>query len=168
MVNRDAEAIVRTAVQHTAMTARMQTWIANGITQYEWLSTLDGRTSDICRALDRDVFDIGKGPVPPVHIRCRSSTMSVLPDKYKYLDKGATRASKDGYVKHDLSYYEWLKMQPQAFQDDVLGPTRGQLFRSGEITTERFKQLQLDKNFKPITLAEMRKKEPQAFERLFD
>lgn len=166
IVDRHAKTIVRTAVQHSASTARMQTWIKNGISQYTWLSTLDGRTSTICRSLDQEIYDIGKGPVPPIHLNCRSTTMAKLPSKYNYLDKGATRASKEGPVDAKLGYYEWLKLQDGDFQDDVLGPTRGQLFRSGGLTVERFKQLQLDKNFKPLTLDEMRKKEAAAFEKI--
>jgi len=164
VVDRHAKAIVRTAIQHTASTARMQTWIKNGITQYSWLSTLDGRTSTMCRTLDQEVYDIGKGPLPPIHINCRSTTLAKLSSKYDYLDKGATRASKDGYVDAKLGYYDWLKMQGTKYQDEVLGPTRGNLFRSGDLSADKFKQLQLDKNFKPLTLAEMRKKEPSAFE----
>jgi len=167
VVDRHAKAIVRTAVQHSASTARMQTWIKNGIKQYTWLSTLDGRTSTICRSLDQEVYDIGKGPVPPIHINCRSTTMAKLPDKYNYLDKDATRASKNGPVDAKLGYYEWMKLQDAEFQDDVLGPARGNLLRNGGLTAEKFKQLQLDKNFKPLTLAEMRKKEPKAFSKAY-
>jgi len=162
-VDRHAGAIVRTAVQHTASNARMLTWQQNGIDEYKWLSTLDGRTSTICRSLDQETFSIGKGPVPPAHINCRSTMLAVLPSKYDYLDKGATRASKDGPVRQSLSYYDWLKQQPEVFQDDVLGKTRALIFRNGEISSEKFAQLQLDKNFKPLSLAEMRKKEPTAF-----
>lgn len=167
VVERHAQAIVRTAVQHTASTARMQTWLKNGIKQYKWLATLDSRTSSICRTLDQEVYSIGKGPVPPAHINCRSTTLAQLPSKYNYLDEGATRASKDGPVDSKLSYYEWLKTQDADFQDSVLGPARGKLFREGGLSINRFKDLQLDKNFKPLTLDEMRKKEVLAFDQAF-
>lgn len=166
VVDRHAKTIVRTAVQHSASTARMQTWVKNGITQYSWLSTLDSRTSTICRTLDQEIYDIGKGPVPPIHLNCRSTTMAKLPSKYNYLDEGATRASKDGSVDAKLGYYDWLKRQDIGFQKDVLGPTRAKLFRDGGLSVERFKQLQLDKNFKPLTLDEMRKKESSAFKKI--
>lgn len=164
---RDAEAVVRTAVQHTAMTARMTSMSANSnvVTGYEWVSTLDSRTTAQCRSLDGRVFKIGKGPVPPIHIRCRSSIAPTLDARYDFLKEGATRASKDGQVDASLTYYEWLKTQSPGFQDAALGPTRGQLFRSGGLSAERFAELQLDRNFKPLTLDEMRRLEPLAFER---
>lgn len=164
---RDAEAVVRTAVQHTAMTARMETLKTNSnvVTGYEWVSTLDSRTTPQCRSLDGRIFQVGKGPVPPIHIRCRSSIAPTLNARFDFLKEGATRASKDGQVDASLTYYEWLKTQSAAFQDAAMGPTRGQLFRSGGLSAERFAELQLDRNFKPLTLDEMRRLEPLAFER---
>lgn len=164
---RHAEAIVRTAVQHVASTARKQTWDRNAdlVTGYRWVSTLDSRTTTQCRSLDGQKFEVGEGPLPPIHIGCRSTTVAELDDGLEFLDKGATRSSVNGYVDADLTYYQWLKRQPAAFQDLAVGPTRGRLLRSGGINAERFAQLQLDRNFQPLTLAEMRQLEPQAFAR---
>ncbi|MEX5734664.1 hypothetical protein [Providencia hangzhouensis] len=61
--------------------------------------------------------------------------------------------------------YEWLTRQPAKRQDLILGPTRGKLFRDGGLSPERFAQLQLHKNFKPMTLKDMQKLAPEAFER---
>jgi hypothetical protein len=85
------------------------------------------------------------------------------------LDEGATRASKgaDGgeQVPASLNYYEWLKTQPSEFQDVALGPTRGELFRKGGLSAERFAELNLGKNFEPLTLEQMKELEPVAFAR---
>ncbi|MZR63854.1 minor capsid protein [Alcanivorax sp. DP30] len=164
---RHAEAIVRTAVQHVASTARKQTWDRNAdlVTGYRWVSTLDSRTTTQCRSLDGQTFEVGDGPMPPLHIGCRSTTVAELDDGLDFLDKGATRSSENGYVDADLTYYQWLKRQPAAFQDSAIGPTRGKLLRNGGINAERFAQLQLDRNFQLLTLAEMRQLEPQAFAR---
>ena len=166
ITSRNAEAVVRTSMQHVANGARMEMWAANDelIDGYRWVSTLDGRTSVQCRSLDGQTFRLGKGPTPPIHIRCRSTTIPEI----KGVELGdTTRASKDGPVSASDSYYDWLKKQPDAFQDDVLGPERGKLLRDGGLTAKRFSELQLDKNFRPMTLAEMRKKEPLAFEKAF-
>ena len=91
--------------------------------------------------------------------------MAELDDGLDFLDKGATRSSVNGYVDADLTYYQWLKRQPAAFQDLAVGPARGKLLRNGGINSERFSELQLDRNFQPLTLDEMRQLEPQAFAR---
>jgi SPP1 gp7 family putative phage head morphogenesis protein len=67
--NRSAFTIVRTSVQHAASQARQATMKANSdlIKGYKWVSTLDSRTSDQCASLDGRRFDIGEGPLPPIH-----------------------------------------------------------------------------------------------------
>lgn len=165
ITQRNASAVVATGVQHVAMTARMETLKENAglVTGYRWISTLDGRTSAVCKSLDQRVFKTGKGPVPPAHVRCRSSIAPELNAKYAFLREGATRASKDGQVDAATTYYEWLKRQPATFQDVALGPVRAKLFRDGGLTAERFAELQLDRNFRPLTIAQLRELEPLAF-----
>lgn len=164
---RQAEAIARTSVQHVAQQARMSTWDDNKdiVEGYTFVATLDGRTTSKCRSLDGLTFELGKGPVPPVHVNCRSTTIPKLPKEFDFLDEGATRSSKDGYVAADQTYYGWLKTQPESFQDEVLGASRAKLFREGGLTAEKFAALNLGKNFEPLTLAEMQAKEPQLFDK---
>src|SRR5690606_18569749 len=133
-VNRNAAAtVVRTAVQHVATQARVETLQANAdiLKGYRWSSTLDGRTGEICRSLDGRVFEFGKGPLPPAHPNCRSSIVPELRDEWAGLNEGMQRSSKDGPVDASLSYYEWLKRQPVGFVEDALGPTRAKLFLKG-------------------------------------
>lgn len=162
---RNASTVVRTSVQHAASAARQETWEANDdvIDAYELLATLDSVTSTQCRALDSQVFEFGKGPIPPIHPNCRSTTIPVLNKKYSFLSEGRTRSAETGPVSADTSYYEWLNRQGKATQIEVLGPTRAKLFRDGGMSAERFRELQFDSNFAPLTLDEMRVIEPEAF-----
>ena len=169
VTQRSAAAIVRTSVQHVANTARMETWKENSniVTGYRWVSTLDSRTSQTCASLDGQAFKTGKGPMPPAHINCRSGTVATLDDRYAFLDKDATRAARgpEGAGKTDATetYYSWLKRQPAEFQRDAIGPKRAKLLRDGGLSAERFAELNLGRNFEPLTLAEMRRIEPTAF-----
>lgn len=165
MNSRDARTVVRTATQQVSQTAREAIWEANRdlIDRYQIVATLDGRTSPQCRSLDQQVFEIGRGPVPPLHPGCRTATVPYF--EPSVWDEGATRSSLNGPVDQKTTYYEWLKDQPASFQDDAIGPTRGKLLRNGGLTSEEFADLQLDKNFQPLTLDEMRKLNPNAFER---
>lgn len=168
--NRNAKAIIQTAVQHVATTARMETLKANSdvIPGYRWVSTLDRKTSTLCKSLDGRKFEVGKGPLPPAHVNCRSTTVPVTRLSALF-SGGTTRASAGAaggaQVPAGLSYYQWLQTQPAAFQDAALGPVRGKLFRDGGLTAERFAALQLDKNFKPLTLDQLKELEPLAFGR---
>jgi len=122
-------ALIRTSINQVANTASQQVYEANqDITQkYRYIATLDTRTSAICRALDGREFDYGKGPMPPQHFNCRSTTVPVINYKELGFDpppsvtKGK-RASMDGPVPASETYGEWLAKQPRATQADALGP----------------------------------------------
>lgn len=167
---RGAEATVRTAVNHTASAARDRLYEENAdlIKGEKWVSTLDGRTSAICRGLDGQVFDLDKGPRPPAHINCRSTTTPVLKSwkelgiNLKEAPEG-TRASMNGQVPANMTYGEWLKTQSKEFQDDVLGKRKGQLFRKGGLTMDKF----VDRNGAELTLDQLRQRESAAFAKAF-
>lgn len=165
---REAETVARTMVQHAASAARESVWEENKdiVTGFKFVATLDGRTSPICRALDGKKFNVGKGPIPPLHFNCRSVTVPIVDPELglDFLDEGATRSSKDGYVSADTDFYDWLKGQDADYQDTVLGKTRGQLFREGGLTKDQFVALNMDKDLGQRTLAEMRVLAPKAFQ----
>lgn len=173
---RNVKNMVRTAVNHVSSQARTETIRQNRdiVIGYEWISVLDDRTSGICRSLSGKEFltrnkDKEYQPKPPAHVGCRSTIVQILNNKYRVDKSKGTQASKgaDGgkQISAEMTYYDFLKTQPQWFQDDVLGKTRGQLFRNGGLTSEEFAKLSTDQKFRPITLAEMRQKAPEAFER---
>jgi len=156
---RGAEAATRTALAHTANVARNEVYRANKvlIKGVEWVSTLDGRTTFQCMALDGKMFPADSGPRPPVHVNCRSSTIPVLKSAkqlgLKNIPK-STRASMNGQVSGELNYDAWLRTQGNAFQDEVLGPTRADLFRAG-LKMDRF----VDQSGKELTLNQLRETE---------
>lgn len=108
-----------------------------------YVAVLDSRTTPICRSLDGNVYPRGLGPIPPLHFRCRSTRVLLLP----------------GEVPDRPSYQEWLRRQPESFQDSVLGKARARLFRRGGLTLDRF----VDANREQFTLAELARREAQAF-----
>ena len=117
-------ALVRTSINQVANTASQQVYEANqDITKkYRYVATLDSRTSSICAALDGREFEYGKGPMPPSHWNCRSTTVPIIDPDILPPSTIAKRASADGPVPINTSYGQWLKDQPRSVQDDVLGP----------------------------------------------
>ena len=118
-------ALVRTSINQVANAASQQVYEGNqDITKkYRYIATLDTRTSAICRALDGREFDYGKGPMPPQHFNCRSTTVPVI--DYKALDipppPEGKRASMDGQVPGNITYGEWLKKKmPGETEADVI------------------------------------------------
>ena len=164
---RQAQALVSTAVAHTANQARQTFYGANDdlIKGVQWVSTLDARTTPICQSRDGEVYPVDSGPRPPAHFRCRSATTPVL-KSYRELGINleeappGTRASMDGQVSEAETYQTWLKKKSAAFQDEVLGPTRAKLFREG-MGLDR----SVDQSGKDYTLAQLRSKDATLFKK---
>lgn len=123
--SRGLDALIRTSNAHIASAVTEANYQANAdiIEGVEWVSTLDSRTTDICRARDGKRYKVGEGPRPPAHIGCRSTTIPAL--------IGVEPVKRE-------TYQDWLKRQPADVQDDILGPARGKLFRDGKMTVDRF------------------------------
>ena len=164
---RQAQALVATAVSHTTNEARQTFYVRNEdlIKGVQWISTLDARTTPVCQSRDGKIYPVDSGPRPPAHIRCRSTTAPVLKSwkelglKERDIPPG-TRASMDGQVPEAETYQTWLKKKSPAFQDDVLGPTRGKLFREG-MALDRF----VDQSGKEYTLKQLKSKDATLFKR---
>jgi hypothetical protein len=175
-VELDADGVVK-RIPRAARDAAARAGIKLGdnvrVRGYRWVSILDSATSQICRSLSGQVFRFGKGPIPPAHPNCRSSIVAELLGKWtkrdargRFAKDERTQPAQGGdAVPVRLTYYEWLKTQPAEFQDDILGVTRGALFRKGGLSAEAFARLNLDRNFEPMTLDEMRKRAPLVFKR---
>jgi SPP1 gp7 family putative phage head morphogenesis protein len=168
---RNLEALVRTGVQTVANNSRIGTFEANAdvIKGLQQISTLDGRTSDICMACSGKQWTLKtKEPIghsipwntgTPRHWNCRSTIISVL-KSFKELGlpfdefPESTRASMDGQVAQGFTFDDFLKKKGKAFQDDMLGAGRAELWRDGKITLSQL----LDQQGNPLSLAQLRKK----------
>jgi len=119
-------ALVRTSINQVANAASQQVYEANqDITKkYRYVATLDTRTSAICAALDGREFEYGKGPTPPQHFNCRSTTVPIIDPDILPPSTTATRASQDGQVPINMSYGEWLAKQPKSVQAEALGASK--------------------------------------------
>ena len=153
---RNAEAVVRTAVGHTAGFARDEFYKSNSdlVKGIVWNSKLDSSTTTICIVRDLKRYDLNHKPVGhsipwlggpgAAHWNCRSSSTAVVKSLSEILGVKVseftpdTRASMDGQVAADLAYPQWLAKQSASRQDEILGPTRGAMLRKGEITVDKF------------------------------
>lgn len=148
---RGAEAMVRTALTHTANTAAQATWEANGdiVKAWRFVATLDARVTLVCASLHGKRFPLGTGPMPPRHINCRSTSVPVLDPI-------------PGVKPFEMPSYEaWLRRQSRETQEDILGVAKARLFRDGGLKVDRF----VDNKGRTLTLDELRRRDASAFER---
>jgi len=168
---RGARTMVRTVTNFYATVAREETFRANRkvLKGVQWHATLDNRTSAICRGRDGIMYPVDSGPRPPAHPNCRS-TMIPITKSWKELGINlkeaprGTRSSMNGAVPGKLNYNDWLKQQSVAFQDDVLGKTKAQLWRKGGVPLKRFVDLKTGREY---SLSELRANDAASWQKAF-
>ena len=78
----DYKRLVRTEAAYVAEQATIRSYKDCNIEKYEYLATLDLKTSKICQNLDGKIFEVEKAVTginyPPMHAFCRSTTVPVI------------------------------------------------------------------------------------------
>ena len=150
VANNQVMALVRTSINQVANETSQQVYKANqDVTKrYRYVATLDSRTSPICRSLDGREFAYGKGPTPPQHFNCRSTTVPIIDYSGLGISRppqtelrrpntafGPSRARRGDTVPSNQTYGEWLDKQPKEVKADVLGASKVPYFNR---LTEKF------------------------------
>lgn len=70
----DVTSLCRTITNGVANTTRQEIFQANRqlIQKEQYKGTLDGRITLLCAGLDGNFYNLGEGPIPPLHVNCRS------------------------------------------------------------------------------------------------
>jgi SPP1 gp7 family putative phage head morphogenesis protein len=118
---RQAGALVMTESAAIASASQKNCYKELGVEKYEILATLDSQTSEICRELDGEVFDMKDYAVgttaPPFHVWCRSVTIPYFDDEFTIGEERAARDEETGktyYVPGNTTYKKWK----EAFVDN--------------------------------------------------
>ena len=216
----NAETVIRTGINHVSNGSREKFFEANSdmIQAEMWASTLDGRTTAVCRGRDGHYDAVGSTPLekvpephldppgatPPAHPRCRSIKVGILDDlgieskmparpfvrdirtgrqrqmdfrtdarvkvgakRWKQMSRkqrnSAVRTERQAWTKQavgtvpsKMTYDPWLRQQPKAFQEEVLGIRKAQAFRKG-LKLDRF----IDRAGNELTLKQLAIKFPE-------
>lgn len=141
---RSAEAMTRTATNHYANTARREFGKEHGdiLQGLRYVATLDSRTTALCASRDGNIYEIGEEPSLPAHVNCRSTYAYEVKDEYQLPGFEGERPAKGDegitQVGANTTYSAWLKRQSADFQEQALGKTRADLFRSGRLSLDKF------------------------------
>ncbi|MCU5872589.1 minor capsid protein [Clostridioides difficile] len=107
-----AKNLIMTESAFFASASRKDCFSDLDVEKYEIITTLDLRTSNICRELDGKIFDMKDYQVgitaPPFHCRCRTTTAPWFEDEEGY--RAARREDgKTYYVPSSMKYNEWYE-----------------------------------------------------------
>jgi SPP1 gp7 family putative phage head morphogenesis protein len=167
-----AATLTRTITNHVSTEARSLFMDENEdvLEGYEWVATLDSRTSLICSSRDGTVYPFTNDPIrspkPPAHFSCRSTIVPKVKDEFDLTGgrvgvRPAIGADGVEQVRGSTDYQSWLTRQPKAFQVEVLGKERAELFRNGNLKLTNF----VDSAGETISLNRLRELEPLAFQK---
>ncbi|MCQ2464374.1 MAG: minor capsid protein [Oscillospiraceae bacterium] len=108
-----ARRLVRTETNYIANQAELDSYKRLGIEEYQYIATLDTRTSELCQKLDGRVFNVDDAKpglnLPPMHPNCRSTT--IMYDAEEPIKERIARDEngKPIYVPGNMKYSEWLE-----------------------------------------------------------
>lgn len=112
----NARRLVRTEVTFAANKGALDAYTQIGIKEYQFMATLDLRTSEICAELDNQIFKTEDAQVgvnlPPMHPYCRSTTIPWFEaDEFdSYLtDRVHRNGGKTESIGEYMPFKEWLK-----------------------------------------------------------
>lgn len=130
------------------------------VEQYEIVSTLDLKTSSICRDLDGKIFDMKNYEVgvtaPPFHNFCRTTTAPYFDDEEEYGTRVARDADGNVYtVPSNMKYNEW-------YDTYVKGNSKE------ELKEKKLKNQSSDKKQHKRYLTELGDMVPKSFEKFQD
>jgi len=143
----DAKRLVRTESNYIFNKGALDGYAESGIVNdYQYLATLDNRTSQICRSLDNKIFPTAEAEpgrnYPPTHPNCRSTTVAYFGED---LSKTVRRAKADGesyLVSADTNYGSWrsgLTDEQNAAMETDLKMSRDKV--SDKAQFERYKKI---------------------------
>ena len=115
----NAERLVRTELNYIENRAAFDAMKDADLEFYQFVATLDNRTTPMCQSLDGRVFPLeekNQGEnAPPMHVRCRSTIIGSLDDGKSGRFVRGSRAAKDENGKRikipaDMNYNDWKKV----------------------------------------------------------
>ena len=138
-----AARLVYTENAYIQSVAQGDSYRATGVKKFIFIATLDDRTSDICREMDGQVFDMKDyqpgETVPPLHPWCRSCTAPHYDDLAGIGERAARDpdTGKTYYVPREMKYSEWKQTFVDGGGTTGLTPTTAIPFNHGcELATK--------------------------------
>ncbi len=140
----EARRLIRTECCQVSNRAAVLGYRQCGTGRYQFLATLDYQTSEICRGLDGQVFDVSEAVpgknMPPMHPFCRSTTIPYWPDEE--FDEGTTRAARNGRgetyrVPASMTYRQWYDQYVKPNPEELLAE---KMIRNGGKDAKQWEQ----------------------------
>lgn len=108
-----AERLIRTETNYFENQAELEAYKEMGVEEYQFLATIDTRTSEICQGHDHKTYKVSEAKVgvnmPPLHPNCRSSITPYFGKEWEPEVRIARnpKTGRNEYISN-MSYEEWF------------------------------------------------------------
>lgn len=121
--------IARTETLRSYREASRMNYVANGIEEWEWLATLDGRTCLACLALDGTTYPTEQPQ--QAHVNCRCTMVPVLPFS-------VPRVRRSGAGSFEGTAGDWFDSLQPSEQRTIMGPSKYKAYTAGVVRLRDF------------------------------
>lgn len=123
----NSQRLIRTETTYACNQAEMLSYKELDIGRYEFVATLDTRTSTICQKLDGKVFETkdaqaGKN-LPAMHPNCRSTTIPYFEDGIPDIRIAKDKDGKNIKVPANMKYDDWYEQYIKPYEQQK--PSKG-------------------------------------------
>lgn len=130
----NAETIARTEINTAYREGNLERYrLSTTVKAWEWSATLDSRTCPVCIALDGQQFSLST-PFA-THPNCRCSPIPVT-FTFEELGLGYLNLKEPRPPYMGKRGEEWFRDQTASLQEKILGKTKYNLYKSGQISLE--------------------------------
>lgn len=110
---RVAGRLVMTESAYFSSKAQNECYKALNVPMFQFIATLDNKTSEICQEHDNKVYPVSDFKpgvnAPPLHPHCRSCTMPYFDNDFDTVRAARDKDGKTYYVPAAMSYKEWAE-----------------------------------------------------------
>jgi SPP1 gp7 family putative phage head morphogenesis protein len=124
----NAQRLIRTETTYAANQAEMLSYKELDIERYEFVATLDTRTSPICQKQDGKIYEVKEAKagvnLPAMHPNCRSTTIPYFEDGMPKLRAARDENGKRITVPASMKYDEWYKKYIEPYENKQKKPKK--------------------------------------------
>lgn len=168
----NAMRLIQTETNYFENRSELEALEEMGIDRFQFLATLDYRTSEMCRAHDKKIYKIKDAKigdnVPPLHPWCRSTIVAYIGKEYEIKERIARNPETDRnyFVSGDVDYPTWMQ---QVGADKIAAAVREsklQYAKAASVKPKSLEKAMTEKQYSDMKdLLDRAEEEKQVFEK---
>lgn len=137
----NSQRLIRTETTYSCNQAELLSYKELDIDKYQFVATLDTRTSAICQKMDGKIFAVKDAVagvnLPAMHPNCRSTTIPYFKDGMPNMRIARDKDGKNITVPASMTYPEWYKKYVEPYEKEKKPPKNVPKGKTAEIEVSK-------------------------------